>query len=174
MNAAASRGHLWRFRWAKLSFHSVNSFLFLLPGHSGAGALPHYHYGLLPRCHGLHSHVWHHQRRVLQRRPRLVRYFSEASVCACVCVCVCVLEMTDSNKVFLKCALRATQIRFGMNSPWELMDGIWIQLLSHKEKKITLPHYHLWKYTGCTFYSFSSAITVFSWRKKYTSLFQLW
>ncbi len=32
-------------------------------------------------------------------------------VCVCVCVCVCLLEMTDSNKVFLKCALRATQIK---------------------------------------------------------------
>lgn len=46
--------------------------LFCFPGHSRSGALPHHHHRLLPRRHGLHPYVWHHQRGVLQRCPGLV------------------------------------------------------------------------------------------------------
>uniref|UniRef100_A0A8C4JZ13 small monomeric GTPase n=1 Tax=Dromaius novaehollandiae TaxID=8790 RepID=A0A8C4JZ13_DRONO len=41
-------------------------------GHRRAGAVPHHHHRLLPRGHGLHPHVRHHQRGVLQRRAGLV------------------------------------------------------------------------------------------------------
>ena len=42
-------------------------------GHSRPGEVPYHHNGLLPRSHGLHPDVWHHQWGVLQRRTGLVR-----------------------------------------------------------------------------------------------------
>jgi hypothetical protein len=40
--------------------------------HLQPGTLPHHHYCLLPWCDGLHSHVRHHKRGVIQLCPRLV------------------------------------------------------------------------------------------------------
>lgn len=48
-------------------------FVCVCVGHCWTGALQDNHHSILQGGHGLHSHVWHHQRGVLQRCPRLVR-----------------------------------------------------------------------------------------------------
>lgn len=57
---------LWSLRVCPLSSFSSSI------GHGGARTVPNYHHSLLPGCHGLHPHVRHHQRGVLQCRARLV------------------------------------------------------------------------------------------------------
>lgn len=94
----------WMQWWSFEFYYGVTlmcDWLFLFPGHGGAGALSHHHHGILPRRHGLHPHVWHNQRGVLQRRPGLVRDYpgSYSSVCL-------ILKWN-----VLKCAFRATQIK---------------------------------------------------------------
>lgn len=74
----------------------------LFSGHGRSGALSHHHHSLLPRCHGLHSHVWHHQRGILQRRPGLVGDWLEACDLA---------QKVKLSSVMLLCVCRATQIK---------------------------------------------------------------
>jgi len=42
-------------------------------GYGGSGKVQDHHNGVLPRCNGLHTHVWRHQWRFFQRRSGLVR-----------------------------------------------------------------------------------------------------
>lgn len=51
-------------------------------GHGGARTVPNYHHSLLPGCHGLHPHVRHHQRGVLQCCARLVSAHLPPSDCS--------------------------------------------------------------------------------------------
>jgi len=44
-------------------------------GHGGPGTLQDHHDGVLQGRHGVHSHVRHHQRRVVQQRAGLVSFF---------------------------------------------------------------------------------------------------
>ena len=59
-------------------------FCFVIIGYCWSREVQNYNDCLLPRCHGLHSHVWRHQRGVFQRRSRLV---SIATI-ACRCVAI--------------------------------------------------------------------------------------
>lgn len=62
--------------------------------------------------------------------------------------------------------------RCGVNSLWycsatvQKTNGCHLSPVpeASRKKKKTLSHYHLWKYMGCTFYSFSSAIFLLSSR----------
>lgn len=44
----------------------LNAVRYICAGHGGPGAVQDHHNGVLPGCHGVHTHVRHHQRGVVQ------------------------------------------------------------------------------------------------------------